>query len=98
MTTERRLSGRRLAAGLCVGFLGWVGAMALAALVTEPGSLLALGPAPAILAADDGAVAGVGAFHVLVRPIRPGAAARLYGGGAWLVLPAPGIGCLDGKP
>jgi len=95
---ERPAPGlRRLAGGLAVAAGGWVALTALAALAIEPEAVVAIGVPTALMAADDGALVSTGPGWIATRPARPGAVRRLYAGGAWLVLPAPAMGC-PGRP
>lgn len=74
---------------------GWGAILAAGALAAQPEAVLAIGPRDAVLAADDAALLSAGTGWVALRPSRPGAVRRLYAGGAWLVLPVPGAGCVD---
>lgn len=69
---------------------------ALTALAVQPETVVALGNPAALAAADDGALVSAGRAYLVIRPAAPGAVRRLYAG-AWLVLPAPGTGCLGAR-
>lgn len=76
---------------------GWLGVTALTALVVQPETVVALGPPAALAAADKGPLVSAGRTYLVMRPAAPGAVRRLYAAGAWLVLPAPGTGCLPAR-
>ena len=93
------ITDRRPRRGLPVGAVaaalaGGLGVTALTALAVQPETVVALGNPAVLAAADDGALVSSGRAYLVLRPAAPGAVRRLYAGGAWLVLPAPGSGCL----
>jgi hypothetical protein len=90
--TERRPGRLVLAIGAALA--GWVGVGAVAALAIQPESVVALGDPTRLANADEGALVSIGQAYLVTRPVAPGAVRRLYAGGAWLVLPVPGTGCL----
>jgi hypothetical protein len=89
---------RRLpVAAVMAALAGWLGLTALTTLAVQPETVVALGNPAALAAADGGALVAVGRASLVLRPAAPGAVRRLYAGGAWLVLPAPGAGCLPAR-
>ncbi|MER2196068.1 hypothetical protein [Methylobacterium brachiatum] len=84
----------RLVLAIGAALAGWVGVGAVAALAVQPESVVALGDPARLADADGGALVSIGRTYLVTRPVAPGAVRRLYAGGAWLVLPAPGTGCL----
>ena len=97
-TIERRCRwvGRALSAPALV-LAGWFTLMTSVTAVTEPASVVAFGPPQRLLTSLEpgkGSLLNAGPFFVRARAEQPGFVRRLYRSGAWLVLPAPGLGCL----
>ncbi|MBA9065306.1 hypothetical protein GGQ91_004723 [Methylobacterium fujisawaense] len=95
--TDRRPRRGLPIAPAAAALAGWLGVTALTALAVQPETVVALGNPAALAAADDGALVSAGRAYLVIRPAAPGAVRRLYAGGAWLVLPAPGTGCLGAR-
>ncbi len=77
--------------------LGWLGFMALAYVLFEPGeTVMVVGPQARnfqAIAEADAQVLSSGEGFLVARSDRPGYVRRLYSGGAWLVLPATDMMC-----
>ncbi len=91
------MTTRRLALALPLIFLGWIGVMAVVMLVSDaaPAAVVILPPGDftARLPADI-AILAASPVSLTLQSDRPSFAQRLYGAGAWLVLPAGLTGCL----
>lgn len=84
-------------AAIAGALAGWVGVTALTTLAIQPETVVAFGSPMALASSGDGALVSAGRAYLVLRPAAPGAVRRLYAGGAWLVLPAPGTGCLGAR-
>lgn len=83
--------------GMLLALGVWFAGMSAAALVVQPGTIVAFGPPDRLVAAAarvEGSLIGATRLSVTLRPGRAGAVVRLYREGAWLVWPSFDTGCI----
>jgi hypothetical protein len=92
----------RILATVAAVLATWFAGLAAVAVLAEPTpTVIVFAPRQAAMAsvvATGSDVLDIGRFFLLVRSERAGFVRRLYGAGAWLVLPMPEEGCLGPGP
>lgn len=94
----RPVRAARFAAAASGVVASWFTALALFTVLIEPGTTVnVFGPRPhtiGALLASDARLLSSGPGFITVWSQTPGFVRRLYAGGAWLVLPGSGKGCI----